>query len=860
MDRTVLVSVLACAMVLLLGAAAPAQTVLVDIPMDQQINLGLPGTSQSPNGDAIYIPSFGNGVLSFETDGVDGWARQNIANSGWWYAYIDFNLAGIGSLDFSDPTKIYKIEFDCRFYQGEPQNANPYADAPVFLRIYTYAPDGDTYLGHRDYSIVYATQGPWNNPPYPDWTRVSVILNNQELQSYTDGGTFNIGDVSRIRWYGTDWSTTGPGDFVDFKNFQVIEDIPPSTLSGTVTDGGGNPIAGAVVGVKTTTNAMADALRYKVTGADGTYSVLLDSGNYYVAAWLPGYEPSADTPVTMAGADVSNVNLQVTTLAADNITAGATATATSQDVGAFPAASGIDDNLGTRWTTLNPLSENEQDQSYTIDLGSVQDLTGITILWQNAYPGAYEILLTNDDPNGSPTWSTAYSAPDANGGWQSPGSALHYEPIRLPQGTQARAIQFHVTKFGPYPVYSAWEFYIHGTTRTQVPVQQMTIQAAKQMPDGATVQLIKPVSASGMWDGGESTAFRDKFWMEEYDRSSGIRIDMVDHWCWPNEVDYVKGTMATDPVTGERYILGQTVNWIFAPNVETRPFAMANKSLTEGGALPVGLLVKTWGKVTEVLQDGYTISDGSSGPVKVVTDGILPSVDTFVTVTGALGGEPTIYVKPGDGFLRTWLFQGGYSTPDPDPGQPIENKWVTWQQNNLDEDFLATVGGEAAIQPNPGDAGPNGGLWYAYTTTNWYFDLNTMPWTPSGHGMTTIYASVWVFADREYKSNDPISGDPNDGLVIQVATDDGYKMFVNGEAVYQNNVWRGLPGQGAMDQISYNELSVEPITFNQGWNHLLIKVNNITGGWAMGVRLVADDPANPAQKAPLNLPISLGTP
>lgn len=860
MSRNGLSLALAFVMALFIGAAASAQTVLVDIPMDQQINLHLPGTDQSPNGDAIYIPDFGNGTLSFETDGVEGWARHSIASRGWWYLYLDLNLAGIGSVDLSDPTKLYKIDFDCRYYQDPVTNSNPYADAPVFLRIYTYADDGVTHLGNRDFGIVYATQAPWNNPPYPDWTHVSVVLNNSELQSYTDSGTFNLGKVNRLRWQGTDWNWVAPGDFVDVKNFQIIEEIPPATVSGTVTNGAGAPIEGAVVGIKASPQAAADALRYAVTGADGKYSFMMESGDYYVAAWAPGYVPSPDASVALAGADITGVDLQVTTLVADNIAPGSTVSATNEDTGAFPAVGGVDDNLGTRWTTLNPLPENQQDQSYTIDLGAVKSVTGITIVWENAYPGAYEVLLTTDDPNGSPTWTTVYSAPEANGGWQAPSSALHYEPIVLPAQTQARGIRIHVTKFGPYPVYSAWEFYVHGDTRTQIPVQQMTIQAAKQMPDGAKVQLIKPVSASGMWDGGESTVFRNKFWMEEPDRSAGIRIDMVDHWCYPSEVDYVKGTMATDPVTGERYILGETVNWIFGPNVETRPFAMANKGLTEGDGLPVGLLVRTWGKVVEVMDDGYTISDGSGGPVKVVTDGLLPSVGAFVAVTGPLGGEPTIYVRPGDGFLRSWLFHGGYSTPDPNPAQSLDSKWVGWQQNNLNEDFLTAVGGEAAVQPNPGDTGPNGGTWYAYSTSNWYFDLSTMSWTPSGYGMTAIYASLWLYADREYVSNDPITGEPNDGLVIQVGTDDGYKLYLNGEPVYENNVWRGIPGPDALDQISYNELSVEPIVLNQGWNHLLIKVNNITGGWAMGARLVIDDPGNPTQKAPLNLPVSLGTP
>lgn len=847
--NTALSLLLVCVAIMLAGSAALAQTVIADVPMDQQINLGYTfNTSQSPGGNAIYDP-FGGGVITFETDGSDGWTRQNIVAPSWWYLYLDLNLAGIttptAGLDITTPGKLYKLQFDCRYYQSETTNSNPYGDAPVFLRLYTYGTNGDTYLGHRDYSIVYATQAPWSNPHYPAWTHVSVVLNNSQLQAYTDGGTFNPANISRIRWYGTDWSGN-PGDsddFVDIKNVQFTEETMPATVSGVVTDGSGNPVAGAIVGVKSTANAAADAMRYATTGADGAYSFLLEAGTWYVAAWRPGYAPTPDTVVNMAGLNIPNTNFQVATLAGDNIAPTGTATATSVSESATYA---IDDNLGTRWISVNPLGTTEQDQSYTIDLGSVRNITGITIGWENAYPADYEILTTTGDPNGAPTWTQVYSVAGGSGGWQMPGSSLHLDPIGLPQASQARAIRIHATKFGPYPVYSAWEIYVHGTTTTTTPVGAMTIQAAKALADGATVQLIKPVSASGMWNGGESAQFRNKFWMEEPDRSSGIRIDMVDHWCWPGELDYVKGVMATDPVTGERYILGESTNWFGTAPTEIRPFAMANKSLTSGGALPVGMLVKTWGTVKSVETDGYTISDGSGDGVKVVTEGILPSVGTFVTVTGPLSGEPTIYVKPGDGFIRTWLVQGAYSVPD--PGATTDPQ-LTWQQLNLDTDFLASVGGEAAIQPAPGDLGPNGGKWYVYTTSDWQLPLSSMTWTPSGQGQSAIYASVWVYADRQYMSMDGFLGTPNDGLQVRVGSDDGYKLYINGEAIYEKNIWRGAAQD--QDLIDYKS-TYEPFVLNQGWNHIMLKSNNITGGWSIGLRFMADDPVS-LQKVPLNL-------
>ncbi|MFZ7112939.1 MAG: PEP-CTERM sorting domain-containing protein [Desulfatiglandales bacterium] len=155
-----------------------------------------------------------------------------VPTPGWWYQYVDLNLAGIttpgNGLDLSSPDAT--LSFETRFYQDSQTNTNPYGDAPVFLRIYTYDTDGDTYLGYRDYSIVYATQNPWSDQPYPTWTTVTVDLN--DIGSYTDGGTFDITNMSRVRWYGTDWSGGGD-DFVDFRNLTINTGAPipePATM------------------------------------------------------------------------------------------------------------------------------------------------------------------------------------------------------------------------------------------------------------------------------------------------------------------------------------------------------------------------------------------------------------------------------------------------------------------------------------------------------------------------------------------------------------------------------------------------------------------------------------------------------
>jgi hypothetical protein len=160
----------------LLAPVAAMSSILVSLPLDAQINLGYTYNSQSPSGDAIY-PAFNSDTQTFFPGSH---VRHNLLYGGgagsWYYQYVDFNLAGIttpgNGLDLSAAGST--VTFDTRYYQDPEMNTNPYADAPVFLRLYTYGADGNTYIGYRDYSIVYATQAPWSDPPYPTWTTVTV--------------------------------------------------------------------------------------------------------------------------------------------------------------------------------------------------------------------------------------------------------------------------------------------------------------------------------------------------------------------------------------------------------------------------------------------------------------------------------------------------------------------------------------------------------------------------------------------------------------------------------------------------------------------------------------------------------------
>lgn len=204
------------------GMVSATWALPVSIPMNAQINVG--GTStQSPSGNAIY-PAFNSDTQAIYADGAlepEGFTRHNMTTTpgGWWYQYLDLKLAGIPGVDLSAPDAT--ISFQTRYFQDAETNTNPYGDAPVFLRAYSYADDGNTLIGYRDYGIVYATQAPLSNPPYPAWTTVTV-----NVAGGTDSGLV-ASNVNRIRWYGTDWSGGG-FDFVDFKNVVITPE--PATM------------------------------------------------------------------------------------------------------------------------------------------------------------------------------------------------------------------------------------------------------------------------------------------------------------------------------------------------------------------------------------------------------------------------------------------------------------------------------------------------------------------------------------------------------------------------------------------------------------------------------------------------------
>jgi hypothetical protein len=65
-------------------------------------------------------------------------------------------------------------------------------------------------------------------------------------------------------------------------------------------------------------------------------------------------------------------------------------------------------------------------------------------------------------------------------------------------------------------------------------------------------------------------------------------------------------------------------------------------------------------------------------------------------------------------------------------------------------------------------------------------------------------------------------------IKLYVGSDDGVKIWLNGENIFTNDVLRGF---------IYDEDKIE-VQLKSGWNRLLIKVYNELGGWAFSARFV----------------------
>jgi len=188
-------------------------------------------------------------------------------------------------------------------------------------------------------------------------------------------------------------------------------------------------------------------------------------------------------------------------------------------------------------------------------------------------------------------------------------------------------------------------------SNSTLPLSIPRVSDAKSVPQGSTVSMTGKKVAS---------AFGGFFYVEELDRSSGMKI-VSDTVVNPGDLTWITGQIGT--FNGERLITATMVT--SQPDLLLLgPLGMCNPAL--GGSMfglqpgvaggfgltNVGLLIRAWGRVTQVgsgylyIDDGAGLKDGSSTSgvlnqgVRVICDPAGFASNDYVVVTGASSCYP----------------------------------------------------------------------------------------------------------------------------------------------------------------------------------------------------------------------------
>jgi len=178
-----------------LVAAVPAKAgVIVELPLDAQIDIGL--------GPAI------TGFTSFESEGGVGFVRKYVTPGGWYFGpAVDLVKAGYGPwVDLSIPGT--QLRYRARYFQGGG-NPNPYGDAPIFVVL------RDVNGKSGGLGISY---GPRPDPVFPGWAE---CVDSATADHWPLDPDFDPSRVVAIEFFGTDWSGTGD-DFIDIRDLRIV--------------------------------------------------------------------------------------------------------------------------------------------------------------------------------------------------------------------------------------------------------------------------------------------------------------------------------------------------------------------------------------------------------------------------------------------------------------------------------------------------------------------------------------------------------------------------------------------------------------------------------------------------------------
>jgi uncharacterized protein (DUF362 family) len=159
---------------------------------------------------------------------------------------------------------------------------------------------------------------------------------------------------------------------------------------------------------------------------------------------------------------------------------------------------------------------------------------------------------------------------------------------------------------------------------------------------------------------------------------------------------------------------------------------------------------------------------------------------------------------------RTWLLNGVYSGTD------------------LGTDYLG--GQESTVNPSEGDV-TSGNMWDEHTSVDDYIDLREY-WTPDVvNRITYAFTRIMNDSDSHYTA------------YVRLGSDDGIKIWLNGQIVYENANSGGFWLVENADPASGNYGI--PVTFEPGENRLLAKIKNTYGDYGFSLCVCEEDGDTP---------------
>ncbi len=168
-----------------------------------------------------------------------------------------------------------------------------------------------------------------------------------------------------------------------------------------------------------------------------------------------------------------------------------------------------------------------------------------------------------------------------------------------------------------------------------------------------------------------------------------------------------------------------------------------------------------------------------------------------------------------DVFIREWLVCGTFPNPLKEGVVEFRHDETTL---GFYTDYLAKAGGENNIKPEEGmTIDPGDGIvrtWTKYVSPEDYIDFNKI--FKDNQGGKVAYAFCYLNSDVDKT------------VVLGIGSNDGVRVWLNGERVWDNHCPRGAE----IDNDCFN------VSLKAGLNPLLIKVDQGYGNWGFYARIV----------------------